>query len=212
MQAQKPIVKGDVTTTHVSAEDYMAHYAEQHYEWDNGELVKMSPIHEHHYLITRYLSALLQAYFILKPIGIMREDPFVMKLASGTRRQPDIQVILNDNPHTLHPTYMDGPADICIEVVSPGSVEHDRGTKFKEYEQNGVREYWIVDPLRNECLLYRLNDEGIYMAQHADSDGNYQTTLLPGLVLHVPTLWLKEDEFPNLVQIVETVRQMLADA
>jgi Uma2 family endonuclease len=173
-------------------------------------VIKLAFIHNFHQYIRRYLSVLLETYFALKPIGRIYANLFLMKLPSNSFRQPDIQVILNNNPHTLHPTYMDGPADICIEVVSPGSVEHDRGVKFKEYEQNGVREYWIVDPLRNECLLYRLNNEGVYMAQYADSDGHYQTTLLPGLMLHVPIFWSDEGAFPNPIQIVESVRQMLA--
>jgi Uma2 family endonuclease len=214
MQTTKPAVtgvSGEVIATGVSAEEYMEQYAEHHCEWVNGTVVKMSPIHERHDFITRYLSTLLDTYFALQPIGRIREDPFVMKLSSGAYRVPDIQVILHENPHTLHPTYMDGPADMCIEVVSPGSVEHDRGVKFKEYEQNGVREYWIVDPVHQECLFYHLDDEGVYRAQHADSGGNYQTPLLPGLLLHVPTLWLEEDALPNPVQIVDSVRQMLAE-
>ena len=214
MQAQEQVVIGvvaNIIATNVSAEEYMERYAEQHCEWVNGTVMKMSPIHIIHDAITRYLAVLLTTYFAFRAIGQICEDPFVMRLPSGQHRQPDIQVILHDNPHTLHPTYMDGPADICIEVVSPGSVEHDRGVKFKEYEENGVREYWIVDPLRDESLFYRLNADGVYIAQHADADGNYQTPLLPGLKLHVPTLWRDEAALPNPVQIVQAMQAMLAD-
>ncbi len=35
-----------VTPTHVSADEYMAHYAHLRYEWVNEELIKLSPITE----------------------------------------------------------------------------------------------------------------------------------------------------------------------
>jgi hypothetical protein len=36
-------------------------------------------------------------------------------------REPDLQIILKSNPHEHSPTLMRGPADICIEIVSPES-------------------------------------------------------------------------------------------
>ena len=33
-----------------------------------------------------------------------------------------------------------------IEILSPSSVNYDRGTKRLTYEQAGVPAYWIVDP------------------------------------------------------------------
>lgn len=103
---------------------------------------------------------------------------------------------------------MDGAADLCIEVVSVDSVERDHGEKFAEYERGGVGEYWIVDPLRNECRFYRLNSQNVYMRTVEDADGIYQTPLLPGLRLSVPTLW--QVELPGPITIAEQVRAMLS--
>ncbi len=211
MEAQKPIVRdkisGEIVETDVSAEDYMKYYAAHHYEWVRGTVIKMSPINDVHYFISRYLAGVLQVYFELKPIGSIREDPFVMRLPDiESRRLPDIQVILDANPHELKPTYMDGPADICIEVVSPGSVSVDRGDKFEEYEKGGVGEYWIIDPLHDEALFYRLNDEGVYIS-HPTKEGIYRTPVLPDLKIHVPTLWQKQ--LPNYFEIGQAVQAML---
>lgn len=63
-----------------------------------------------------------------------------------TVREPDVQVILDNYPGEFTEIGMIGPADICIEIVSPESVTRDRGEKFSEYEQAGVTEYWIIDP------------------------------------------------------------------
>lgn len=96
---------------------------------------------------------------------------------------------------------------ICIEVVSPESVAHDHGDKFEEYEKGGVREYWIIDPIRSEGRFYRRSDEGIFLHQVEDAEGFYHTPLLPGFTLHVPTLW--QDTLPDPIKTVEAVKAML---
>jgi Uma2 family endonuclease len=199
---------GEILATGVSFEEYLERFAGVHCELVDGYVIKMSPIHERHDKLVRYGALLFEAYFALNPIGEIRQDPFVMStLPDLPKRQPDIQVILKTNGGRLTPTFMDGPADIVIEITSPGTEEVDRGDKFVEYEKGGVQEYWIFDPLRRESLFYRLNADGIYMPQPLDEMGNYQTPLLPGLLIHVPTLW--KDPLPNFFAVGKAVQEML---
>jgi Uma2 family endonuclease len=102
---------------------------------------------------------------------------------------------------------MIGPADICIEVVSEESVERDYGTKLMEYEAGGVLEYWLFDPIRKRALFNRLNADKVYDLVSPDADGYYETPLLPGLKLHIPTLW--EEPLPDFFAIAEIVKKML---
>jgi Uma2 family endonuclease len=191
----------------ISEEDYMRDYAESFHEWIEGVVIKMSPVSGKHDDITAYLRLVLDAYFALKPIGKVRSAPFVMRLKKPkSRREPDLQVILQDNPGKLEATYMDGAADICIEVVSPGTESADYGDKFKEYEKGGVREYWIIDPIREECRFHRLSDAKLYKQIIPDND-YYATPLLPQFKFHIPTLW--DDELPDVVQIVLVTKSML---
>lgn len=199
----------DVVAEDVPADEYMEKYAEHHYEWVKGYVVKMSPVTSTHDAVSKYLHRLLDAYFALNPIGDTRADPFVMRLdAIPSRRQPDIQVILGDNRANLTETYMDGGADICIEVVSLESTARDYGDKLIEYEKGGVREYWIIDPMRKRCTFNRLGDDGKYNIITPDDD-TYHTPLLPKLALHIPTLW--RGTLPHVIEIVEAVRGMMAD-
>jgi Uma2 family endonuclease len=201
-------ITGKIVATDVSFEEYLEKYAADFCEWVGGTVEKMSPVHERHDILTQYLLLLGRAYFDLRPIGQIRHAPFVMRLPDiGILREPDIQIILHSNPHPLTTTYMDGPANICIEVVSPESVQRDHGTKFEEYEKGGVPEYWILDPLHTETRFYRLNEDGVYEAHQPDENGYYETPQLPGLRFHVPTLWT--DPLPGFYQIAKAVEAML---
>lgn len=201
-------VSGEVLATSVRWDAYMSTYAHDYTEWVRGVVVKMPPVHERHDALHRYLLMLLEAYFAHRPIGQVRHAPFVMRLSNAVSREPDVQIVLHSNPHELKPTYMDGPADICIEIVSLESVQRDHGEKFREYEAGGVPEYWIIDPLRHESRFCRLNADGVYEVHREDADGIYRTPALSGLALHVPTLW--QSPLPNLVAIMQAVERMLS--
>ncbi|MEM6528120.1 MAG: Uma2 family endonuclease [Chloroflexota bacterium] len=195
-----------VVAENVSAEDYMAHYAHDHHEWVKGYVLKMTPVSGTHDDKVRYLRTLIDAYFAFRQLGMTRAEPFVLKLPES-RREPDIQVILNKSLPRLTETYMESPVDICIEVVSPESGPRDYGEKMLEYEAGGVREYWIIDPVRTRGIFYRLNNAGRYDGITLDDAGNYDTPLLPDFVLNVPALW--GSPLPNLLQIIDSVKKMV---
>lgn len=204
---------GNIIGVGISEDVYMRDYADQSCEWLDGTVIKMSPVHDKHNMITQYLIILLNAYFEHKSIGELRTEPFVMRYSfedngetKWRNREPDLQIILDGNPHELTPTYMNGVADIVIEVVSPESQQRDYAEKYYEYEQAGVPEYWIIDPIRKEARFYLLNDKRAYILQTVDDE--YQTTRLPRLTLHIPTLW--HNKLPGPSAIVKTVSEMLA--
>ncbi len=199
---------GEIIAAGVSAEDYMARYAEHHHEWVKGAVIKMSPESLRHALIIKYLLRLLDACFSLNRIGTVLDEPFVMRL-DESYREPDLQAILNTNPGHLTDTAMIGPADICIEVVSPESAPRDYGDKFIEYEKAGVQEYWIIDPLRRRCDFNRRGESDVYRVIDPDDQGFYSTPLLPRFMLHVPTLW--ESELPDFFAIGQAVQAMFGD-
>jgi Uma2 family endonuclease len=168
----------------------------------------MSPSSVPHFQLIQYLLKVFSAFFTLRPIGRAIGDPVLMRIDMvKVQRIPDVQIILNDNPGELTKNAMIGPADICIEVVSPESEGRDFVDKLREYERGGVGEYWILDQAREAALFYRLNEAGSYILQAVTVQGMYRTPKLPGFELHVPTLW--GEVLPNYYEIGDMVKKML---
>ncbi len=189
----------------ISFDEYMEQYAADFYELEDGILVKMSPVADTHDIITRLVSQLLSVYLELRPIGILREEPFVLKLAEKSAREPDLMIVLNEHLDRVEKTRVMGKADLVIEVVSLESSDRDYGKKFTEYETAGIPEYWIIDPLRRETRFWRLTDEGLYASQ--PTADFYETPLLPGL--RVPIAWLWQTTPPGPIAIGEAVKGWL---
>ncbi len=207
MTLTEPIAR-DAAPQAVSEQDYLDHWAERHYEWADGELIALSPVKADHNHTLLYLIRLLDAYLSLRPIGQVFIEPFILKLDAHHYREPDLMVVLNENSvGTLTDTAVIGAADVCIEVISPESVKRDYIVKRDAYERAGVREYWIIDPDRTTAVFNRLDADGRYRVIEPDAADAYTTPLLPGLRVHVPTLWARP--LPNLMQVAEAVQAML---
>lgn len=199
---------GDVLAEDVSEEDFLEQYADQYCEWVQGIVIKKAPIAPNFEKLFDYVHDLLSSYISIQHMGNIATVPYVMRLAAvKSYRQPDIQVILGDNVDNLTDVFLNGPADLCVEIISPGSVKIDYGEKLEAYEKGGVREYWIIDPIRRECHFYTLQANGKYQPVEADANGNYTTSLLPRFYLSTHMLW--EDDFPDMPQIVQSVYEML---
>jgi Uma2 family endonuclease len=170
-------------------------------EWVDGEVELMSPASEVHQDVSDFLTAVMRVYVEEHASGRILSAPFQMKLSQLRRgREPDILFIANQNLSRLKRNYLDGPADIAIEIISPESVLRDRGIKYAEYEAGGVREYWVFDPESQRADFFVLGEDGRYERAHPDADGVYHSAVLPAFWLNVNWLW--GQPLPNVLQIV----------
>jgi Uma2 family endonuclease len=171
-------------------------------EWVDGEVILMSPASTRQQLLGAFLSALLQFFVEAKGLGLVLIAPFQMKLVlRPSGREPDVLSIARERLGLLTDVYLDGPADLAIEVISPDSSTRDRRDKYQEYQQAGVREYWIVDPIRTTAEFYRLGSDGIYTPVPVSADGVFRSEVLEGLWLKVDWLW--QEPLPPLLAVLK---------
>lgn len=173
----------------MSYEEFLSEYEGEHAEWVDGEVQLMSPVSSEHQRLGGFLFTLLQFLVQEHGLGEVFYEKFQMKTgASLPGREPDIAVVLNENASRIRPTFLDGPADIAVEVVSNESRSRDRGEKFDEYEEGGVREYWLIDPEREMAEFYIRNDNGIFETATLE-DGVFRSTVLEGFWVRTSWLW-----------------------
>jgi Uma2 family endonuclease len=156
-------------------------------EWVDGEIVMSSPASYVHQSISYFLSTILGLYVDTRNFGVIRSAPFQMKLQNG--REPDILFINRSHITHVKKSYLEGPADLVIEIISPESIGRDRGEKFYEYESGGVPEYWLIDPLRKWAEFYQLNPENRYNTAFSGKEGVYHSIMIQDFWLRVEWLW-----------------------
>lgn len=196
-------VSASSTPRRMTYEEFLEWADEDTYaEWIDGEVIEMSPASDRHQELVGFLSALLQFFVQAQQSGVVRIAPFQMKTGKKLGgREPDIIFLSNDHLDRLKPNYLDGPADLVVEIISPESRSRDRGAKFYEYEQGGVREYWLLDYLRKQAEFYQLGEDGIYRTIAPGEDGIYHSVAIDGLWLKVEWLW--QEPLPMLLDVLK---------
>ncbi len=195
------------TPHRMTFEEYLAFTPESGLaEWIDGEvIVQMTATLEHQQLV-QFLSSLLGLFAQIFKLGRVHTAPYAMRAKpEGPGREPDVMFVAAENLRRLGSKYLDGPADLAIEIVSDDSVARDRADKFYEYEEAGVREYWIIDPRpgKQRADFYVRDDKGRYRPVPIDDRGVYASTVLPNFWLQVDWLWATE---PNpLTALAEIV-------
>jgi len=157
-------------------------------EWVDGEVVMYSPASRRHQEIVFFLGQVIGLYVEQQRLGRVLPSPFQMKLAQSGR-EPDLLFVATGHLNRLKETYLDGPADLVVEIVSSESAGRDRGEKFYEYEQAGIPEYWLIDPQTGRVEFYQLAAAGRYRLVLPDAEGIYRAEVLPGFWLRVEWLW-----------------------
>ena len=175
----------------ISYEEFLAWCDEDTWaEWVNGEVLMVSPASDRHQDLADFLTAIFRIFVEAWDLGVVRSAPFQMKTGPELPgREPDILFVAREHLHRLKETFLDGPADLVIEILSPESRLRDRGEKFAEYEAGGVREYWMLDPERREADFYVLDARGRYRLVEVDPDGVYESPTLAGFRLSLAWLW-----------------------
>lgn len=185
-----------------------------HAEWVDGQIVMTSPASAVHESIRDFLLSVMGMSIETCRTGWLCGG-FLMKLdVRPSGREPDILFLTNEHLDRLGTTYIAGPADLAVEIVSPESDARDRGEKFVEYEAAGIPEYLLLDPIRQEAIFYQLGMDGRYHPGPIDTAGVYHSQVLKGFWLNVAWLW--QQPMPNVPAIamqiggIDQARALLA--
>ena len=95
-------------------------------------------------------------------------SPFAVFLNADdkTYLEPDISVICDKNK--LTDDGCNGAPDWIIEVVSPSSRQMDFNKKLFKYRASGVREYWIVDSMKQQIMVYNFEHDDFEQYSFSD--------------------------------------------
>ncbi|WP_160685893.1 Uma2 family endonuclease [Clostridium sp. C2-6-12] len=152
-------------------DDYLKFPEDTIVEIIDGRISAMSPAPSriHQEIITEILSELRNCIRLNNGPCKVYAAPFDVVLKNEEEEvgnsknivQPDISVICDKNK--LTDNGCTGSPDMIVEVVSPSNSRDDYVKKLNLYEQFKVKEYWIVNPIKKNILVYALNDKGYDM-------------------------------------------------
>ena len=136
------------------------------YELIDGIIYMMAYPSMTHHNICKFVERLFENYFdskgctvIYGPVALFLFDRKYFALFAPPDSEskdylgPDVMVVCDKNA-MIKNDGVHGIPDIIVEVVSKSNAGHDYIRKLNAYFTFGVKEYWIVDPIKKKIRIY----------------------------------------------------------
>ncbi len=172
----------------LSFEEYLSYDdgTNKPYELVDGKLIEMPPASFLHSDIIDFIADCFKAIACQYKLDIKVKTRDVgVRTGMNSSRIPDVSVI---NGQVWKSYRRDKSAVIedgimlALEVVSPGAerIERDYTEKAIEYQNTGIPEYWIVDPIEQKITVLVL-EKGSYTKTVFTGDKAISSTTFPQL-------------------------------
>lgn len=160
------------------------------YQLINGMFVKSPSPVPYHQTISKHL--LLELYKLEQlGKGKVFDAPIDVYLSEHNTFQPDLIFIVTERLSIIGSKKIEGPPDIVLEILSPHTAYYDLREKKQVYEQYGVKEYWIVDPMAKRIDIYKNEGKKYILLTSAVETGQVSSGLLEDFTVHLDTLFVE---------------------
>ncbi len=161
----------------------------------DGEVIIMPPATIRHSRTHMTISQLLDIFVQSHALGRVFSDAG-MRLGEQ-RYVPDVAFVASAHADRVQETHIEGAADLVVEVISPSTAGRDWGSKMRDYEQYGVQEYWLLNPVVEQISAYALDADGKYQPLASDVTGRYHSQVLPGFFVERGWFWPGTGQSPD---------------
>lgn len=118
-----------------------------------------------HQEIIQNLLLIIGTFVRQKKLGKILPSPVDVKFSESESYQPDIVFISRENLSIIKDWGIDGTPDMVVEVLSASTAYYDLTHKKTVYEDFGVKEYLIVDPMERTAELFVLQSGKGYVSE-----------------------------------------------
>lgn len=160
------------------------------YEIINGVLFVANAPNLDHQFVVMEIAAELRNYAKAEGLGRVYVAPCEVHLSERAKPvQPDIFFVRQERVPERRARFFNGAPDLVVEIISPSSIRLDRVTKFTEYEQSGVQEYWLVDPVAHIVEVYTLSNDEYALLGTFQNQEMIQSQIFVGIEIPVNTIF-----------------------
>lgn len=154
-----------------------------HWELIEGEIVPMAAAKANwHSLMEAKLNGAIVPQL---PANCRLHPAPSIALAIGTLVEPDLAVL----PKGRMPRDLRGPDLLLVIEVADSSLAYDLRVKAPLYAQHGVRDYWVVDAVRQTIRIHRAPVDGFYTdVEEYEAHDSVSALLLPGVAVKLDTM------------------------
>ncbi|MBC7439088.1 MAG: Uma2 family endonuclease, partial [Flavobacterium sp.] len=177
--------------------DYLLWQFSERLEIIKGKIFEMSPApSRNHQQVSLKITRILDRFFE-KSLCELYIAPFDVRLINYKKSSPNNQIFSVIQPDLcvvcdlskLDEQGCLGAPNVIVEILSEKTFKKDLTIKFDLYEENGVQEYWIVNPAEKNVFIYVLKDGKYIGSRPFILESEIQSPTFPDLKFEVDKMF-----------------------
>lgn len=155
MAVRESVSYGTKKQGEYTLEDYYTYPDDVRIELIDGVIYEMSAPTSAHQLIAGFIYSRMLTHVLEKGgecLPMIAPVDVQLDRDDRTMVQPDVLIVCDRDKIIDRCVY--GAPDFIIEVLSDSTKRKDSFVKLNKYLDAGVREYWMIDPVRKTVVVY----------------------------------------------------------
>ena len=118
-------------------------------------------------------------------------DAFDVYFSETETYQPDIIFVSSNQQSIIGEEKVTGAPDLIIEILSPSTAYYDLRHKMRIYEEFGVREYRIVDPMDQCPDIFDNRDKVFRLTKRYTKSEILNSQVIQGFIVNLTEVFKK---------------------
>jgi len=165
----------------------------------DGVILEKMATQDPHEDLFRFLFSTLVIYTEKYNLGFIRGSRTLVPITTYKGRLPDILFVSKERENIIEEKRLIDAPDLVIEILSPNDRPSEIMQRLSNYEQIGVKEFWIIDQPHKQVRAYLLDESTKFFATLEIKDSVLRSKVIKGFWLKVDWLWQKP--LPSVLEV-----------
>jgi len=169
----------------------------------NGVILEKMATQDPHEDLFRFLLSIMVFYTEKYNLGFIRGSRTLVPITPYTGRLPDILFVKKERENIVTQKRLTDAPDLVIEILSPGDRPSETMQCISNYEQIGVKEFWIIDQPRKQMQAFIMDENTKRFVPMLIEGTILRSSVLRGFWINIDWLWQKP--LPSVLEVFKEI-------
>jgi len=169
----------------------------------DGVILEKMAAQDPHEDLFRFLLSIMVFYTEKYNLGFIRGSRTLVPITPYTGRLPDILFVRKERENIVTQKRLTDAPDLVIEILSPSDRPSETMQRLSNYEQIGVKEFWIIDQPRKKMQAFFLDEATKKFLPLDVKDSILTSNVVKGFWIKIDWLWQKP--LPSVLEVFKEI-------
>ncbi|MDQ1318634.1 MAG: hypothetical protein QG588_2296 [Candidatus Poribacteria bacterium] len=187
----------------ITLDEFCDLFGDDDVELIDGVAIERMATQYSHEALFRFIYVILNLYVDKNNLGIALGSRTLVPITNYKGRLPDILFVSKERENIIDEKRLIDAPDLVIEIISPNDRQLETMQRLGNYEQIGVKEFWIIDQPRKKVQAFFLDEDTKKFSPLDVKDSILTSNVVKGFWINIDWLWQKP--LPSVLEVFKEI-------